>query len=114
GSKMKALSGARKGPSPRIPTWVSSSDAQTGRGLPLSGYPVRACQRYLGHRGSLNRERNQVVGFEMMNVGLAACPGQRGELHGQSLEVVGHPPRPDFGVETALKIWVLGSHADRT
>src|SRR5579862_7695730 len=75
--------------------------------------PVGARQGYLGHGRRLDRERHEVVGFQVVHVGLAAGAGERGGLHDHRLEVVRDVPRAAVHVEPPFQLGVLGGDAHR-
>src|SRR5262249_19773828 len=75
--------------------------------------PVGARQWHLGHRRRLYGQRDEIIWFQVVDVGLAAGRGQGGELHRERLQVVGHPPCARLRVEAALQIRVLRGHAHR-
>ena len=85
---------------------AGSFGLQSGR--VRSRNPVRAGQWDAGHGGSLDRESSEVFRLEMVDVGLAAGPGERRQLHRQRPEVVGDAAasRPDpSGARAPAPVW---------
>src|SRR6185436_15568550 len=58
------------------------SDESLSPAIARPGDPVGAGQRNLGHGRGLDGQRHQVIGLEMVDVGLTASAGHSGELHG--------------------------------
>ena len=92
---------------------LGRAESRHGGQVGPAGDPAGAGQRDPGHGGGLDRQRDQVLGLEMVHVGLPAGPGQRGHLHGERAQVVGHRGGGVDGIEPRLERGVLGGDADR-
>ena len=77
----------------------------------MPGNPFGARQRNAGHRGRLDRDGDQVLGFEMAHVGLAAGARDRLRLHRQHPQVVGQPAAAFDGIEPRRQFGILRADA---
>jgi len=79
----------------------------------LSRYPAGAGERHLGHGRGLDRQRHQILRFQIVHVALAAGARQRLAFQRHHGEVIGQPVAGRDRVETAGKGRVLGGDAGR-
>ena len=91
------------------PTMTTSAVSLTAR----SGNPVGARQRHPRHRRRLDGDRDEVLGFEVRHVGLAAGARDGLGLHGQHPQVVGQPPAALDRVEPRGQLRILRADARR-
>src|ERR1700730_11661419 len=76
--------------------------------------PRGTCKRYTGNGRRLDRQGHQVLALEVMHVLFATRPGDHGQLHVESLEIVAYPARANRRLQALFQNRVLGRHADRT
>src|SRR5918994_3412254 len=97
--------GCPRRPAPRF--------SNTFSGTAAPGDPVGAGERHSGHRRCLDGERDEVLGFEVLQVRLPAGPGDGLRLHGEYAQVVGEAAAALDGVEAGGELGVLRSDAGR-
>ena len=78
-----------------------------------AGDPVRAGERDARHRGRLDRQRDEILGLEVVDVRLAARAGERLRLEREHAQVVRDPAAAEHGVEARRELVVLRRDAGR-
>ena len=81
--------------------------------LEFPGYPVGARKRNTGHRRRFNRQRHEIFRFEIVNVALAACPGDGLAFERQYREIIGKPAPGFHRIEPCRQDWILRGDARR-
>ena len=104
---------AAAAPSMPPPTMTTSAVSAWLTARFPSGNPVGAGQRHPGHRRRLDGDRDEVLGFEVAHVRLAAGARDGLGLHGQHPQVVGQPPAALDRVEPRGQFGILRADARR-
>ena len=78
-----------------------------------AGDPARAGERHARHRRRLDRQRDEILRLEVVDVRLAARARERLRLERQHAQVVGDAPPADDRVEPRGELVVLGRDAGR-
>jgi len=72
-----------------------------------SGDPVGSGEGHACHRRGLDRQGNEILGLEVVNMGFAAGAGKRLRLEREDAQVVRDPATAEHGVETGREVVVL-------
>src|SRR5919198_3155215 len=114
----RATRAAAGSPRPRTRTRSRHVDrswdraAETTSAAGDSGNPVRPRERDTRHRRRLDRERDEVLRLEVVDVGLAARARERLRLESQHTQVVRDPAAADDRVEARGELGILSRDAD--
>src|SRR3977135_4055579 len=79
-----------------------------------AGDPRSTRERYTGDGRRLDRQGHQVLPLAVMHVLVATRPGDHGQLHVESLEIVAYPARANRRLQALFEYRVLCRHADGT
>ena len=74
-------------------------------------YPACSSERHLRHRGRLDRQRHQVLGFEIVHVRLAAGARDRLRLQRENREEIGELASGGGRIEPRREHGILGGNA---
>src|SRR4051794_37761880 len=75
--------------------------------------PVRPCERDPSHGSRLDRQRNEVLGLEVVDVRLAAGAGEGLRLERQDAKIVRDLAAAELRIEASVESFVLRRYPDR-
>src|SRR5712691_2610606 len=91
---------------------VSPGRCVTSPALALRGMasrdPIRAGERHARHGRGLDRQRDEILWLEVVNMGLAASARERLRLEREDAQIVRDPAPAEHRVETGRELVVLG------